>query len=352
MSRSPSQPPSLGRERVFRRESSSDAEPSGELALRIAGARDALAQHRPPLIVVVGPTASGKSDLALWLAGTLEAEIVSADSRQVYRGLDLGTGKATVAERERVPHHLLDVADPGEAFNLAHYQALAYEALLDLQRRGRQGIMVGGTGLYVRAVVDDFLLPGVPPEPRLRRELASLSRQELVSRLLDLDPRAGERTDLANPRRVIRAIEVLIGRPRRAVASTGKGPGVVSALQLGLSWPRQELYRRIDERLAERMRAGMLEEVRRLLSAGISIEWLIRLGLEYRHLTQHLAGDVRDLEVALDRLRWAIHAYARRQLTWFRADPRIVWLDVEQAVGRKQALRLAKAHLASSGAGQ
>ncbi|MBI4491993.1 MAG: tRNA (adenosine(37)-N6)-dimethylallyltransferase MiaA [Chloroflexi bacterium] len=287
---------------------------------------------RPPLLVVLGPTASGKSGLGIALALRLQGEIISADSRQVYRGMDLGTAKVTPEERRLVPHHLLDVAEPSQDFSLAHYQALAYAAILDVARRGKLPLLVGGTGLYLSAVVDNYLLPQVPPRAELRRELEGLSVAELARRLREVDPQAAARVDLANPRRVVRALEVALSAPGAAVGRQGEP--LVRALQLGLSWPRAELYRRIDRRVDERLAQGMVDEARRLLAQGVSHGRLEAFGLEYRFLSRSLRGELPSLEAMAAQLKTAIHAYARRQLTWFRRDPRIHWLD---ATGDAQA---------------
>jgi tRNA dimethylallyltransferase len=286
--------------------------------------RKALETLKPPLLVVVGPTASGKSSLGIALAQHLGGEVISADSRQVYRGLDIGTGKVTLEERRLVPHHLLDVADPGERFTLAQYQELAFASILDVARRGRLPIMVGGTGLYVSAVVDNYLLPDAPPRPELRAELEQEPLPVLVARLRELDPGAAGRVDLANPRRVLRAIEIALAVPGRQPT---RSEPVVRPLLFGLHWPREALYRRIDERLEARLEQGMLEECRRLLAMGVSHAWLEALGLEYRYMSRLLRGMIDSYADFVSQLELAIHAYARRQLTWFRRDKRIQWLD-------------------------
>lgn len=281
----------------------------------------------PPLVAVVGPTASGKSELGIELAEAFDGEIVSADSRQVYRGLDIGTGKVTPEERARVPHHLLDVVSPMQPFTLADYQRLAFAAIDDIHARGRLPLLVGGTGLYVRAVIDNLRIPRVPPDPALRAELAGRSREELADLLRELDPDAASWVDLNNPRRVIRAIEVAraAGSFR---AARGVGPPRYRALQLGLTWPPAALRARIEARLEARLAAGLIEEVAALLAAGVSARWLEDLGLEYRFVTRYLEGRIADRAELARQLGNAIWQYARRQLTWFRKDGRIVWLDV------------------------
>lgn len=279
----------------------------------------------------MGTTASGKSDLAIRLAPRLEGEVVSADSRQVYRGLDIGSGKVTPAERALVPHHLLDVADVRERFTVAEYQRLAFAAIEQIHARSKLPVLVGGTGLYVRAVVDNPAYPRAAPEPRLRAELEVRPLPELVHRLREVDPEAARAIDLQNPRRVVRALEVTLttGVP---FSEQGRrsGPPRVRALQLGLTWPRDELRRRIEARVEARLdaRPSMLDEVRGLLASGVPPQRLLELGLEYRFVTQHLLGDL-PYEQMVAGLKIAIYQFAKRQMTWFRRDPRVHWLDPE-----------------------
>lgn len=284
----------------------------------------------PPLVALVGTTASGKSDLGIELAGRLGGvEIVSADSRQVYRGLDIGSGKVPHSERRGVPHHLLDVADlHAPRFTVAEYQRLALAAVGGIHARDKLPLVVGGTGLYVQALVDNPRFPPVPTDTALRTELEARPLPELVERLRLVDPEGAARIDLANPRRVVRALEVsiLTGVPYSRQRS--RAHPVFRVLQLGLTWPATELRRRIEERLDERLEAkpGLLEEVQGLLRIGVASNRLLELGLEYRFVTRHLQGelsfpDMRRL------LATAIYQFSRRQLTWFRRDQRIHWLD-------------------------
>jgi tRNA dimethylallyltransferase len=283
-----------------------------------------------PLIAVVGTTASGKSALALQLAERLAGEIVSADSRQVYRGLDIGSGKVTPAERARVPHHLLDVADVRQRFTVAEYQRLAFAAIEDIWRRGRQPLLVGGSGLYIRAVVDNPDYPAVPPQAGLRRQLEQTPLPELVTQLRALDPVGARDIDLRNPRRVVRALEVTVatGEPFSRQRRTSESR--VDALQLGLTWPREALRRRIESRVDARL-PGIVDEARRLLDGGVPAARLVELGLEYRFMTRYLLGELSEVE-ATTGLKRAIYQFARRQLTWFRRDPRIHWLTPERAL--------------------
>lgn len=306
----------------------------------------------PPLVAVVGTTASGKSDLAVQLASRIAGEVVSADSRQVYRQLDLGSGKLTVRERDGVPHHLLDVADVRERFTVSDYQTLAFRAVAEIRGRARVPILAGGTGLYVRAVIDNPAYPDVAPDAALRAELEARPLEALVQQLRAVDPDAAAALDLQNPRRVVRALEVTLSsgvpfsRQRRVNAAR------VRALQLGLTWPRDELARRIDARVEARLarRPSMLDEVRGLLDEGVRPARMLELGLEYRFLTRHLLGEL-GYDEMVGTLKRAIRQFARRQLTWFRRDPRIRWLDAHgDLIGEAESL--ARAFLErSEGAG-
>ena len=282
----------------------------------------------PKIIVVLGTTASGKSSLGIQLALRLNGEIVSADSRQVYRGLDIGSGKVTPAERALVPHHLLDVADVRTRFTVAEFQRLAFSCIADISTRGNVPLLVGGSGLYIRAIVDNPAYPVVEPRPELRAELERTPLPELAARLQKLDPVAGASIDLHNPRRVVRALEVTLATGVPFSAQRGSGARRVDSLQLGLTWPREELRRRIEARVQDRMAAqpSMLDEVRGLLDAGVPAERLLELGLEYRYLARFLLGELGYEEMLRD-LKHAIDQFAKRQLTWFRRDPRIHWIE-------------------------
>lgn len=289
-------------------------------------------QALPRVLAVVGTTASGKSDLAIRLALALgQAEIVSADSRQVYRGLDVGAGKVTPAERRLVPHHLLDVASlHGPRFTVAAYQRLAFAAIEDITARGRLPILVGGTGLYVRAVIDNPAYPAAAADPALRAELERTPLPDLVARLRQLDPDAAATLDLRNPRRVLRAVEATLSAGVPFSRQRASGPPRVHAPQLGLTWPREVLRRRIAARVRARLVPGhdMLDEARGLLRSGVPAARLLELGLEYRFLTRHLLGELAYAEMVAG-LEVAISQFARRQLTWFRRDARIHWLEAD-----------------------
>ncbi len=275
----------------------------------------------PKMIVIEGTNASGKSSLGVQLAARFGGEIISADSRQVFRRLDLGSGKITPEEMNGVPHHLLDVRDPGEFFSMADFQRLSYEAIDDILSRGRVPFLVGGTGLYVDAVADGYELSDKAPDQALRAHLETFDTPELYEMLkqklpdTDIDPK--------NRHRVMRALEKLEADDYRPA---GKSPRY-ELLKLGVTWPREILKQRIDERLEKRLQAGMINEVKAMLDDGVSEEFLVKLGLEYKYLTWYLTGKM-DYEQMKDELGKAIKRFAKRQMTWFRRDPRIVWLDM------------------------
>jgi tRNA dimethylallyltransferase len=279
------------------------------------------------LIVVLGPTASGKSALGIALAQRFHGEIVSADSRQVYRGMDIGTAKVTLEERALVPHHLLDVADPQEVYTVSQFQREAIAAIDDLLTRGLQPFLVGGSPHYIQAVVDNLDIPPVPPQLALRAQLEARPLSELLAQLEELDPEAAVKIDRNNPRRVIRALEVCLVSGKSFSEQRRIGRPLYRSLLLGISWPREVLYKRIDARVDERMQQGMVQEVRNLLARGVSYERLEALGLEYRFIARFLKGEFSGEEEMVQRLKFAIHDFTRRQLTWFRKDERIVWIE-------------------------
>lgn len=279
----------------------------------------------PRLVAVLGTNSSGKSELGVELARTFGGEVVSADSRQVYRGLDLGTGKITAEEMAGVPHHLLDVVDVGETFSLADFQRLAYERIEALQAAGRTPFLVGGTGLYVRAVVEGYELVEAEPDRERRAELETWSDERLLAELDRLDPTAAGQLDLPNRRRVVRAVEIAAaGYPRE---QTRRRRARFDTLMLGLTWPRDVLDARIATRLRDRLDAGMIAEVQGLLDRGTDPAFLDGLGLEYRFVLRYLRGEYASEDELFDALRRAISRFARRQMSWFRRDRDVIWLD-------------------------
>jgi tRNA dimethylallyltransferase len=277
------------------------------------------------LVVILGTNASGKSELGIRLAQHFGGEIVSADSRQVYRGLDLGSGKITPAQAAAVKHHLIDVADVQEVYSLAQYQRAAGRAVDDITRAGKLPFLVGGTGLYVSAIVEGYQLVDVPPNEALRGQLEPLPLPQLAARLREIDPEAADRIDLNNRRRLIRAIEVAAAGHTYAAAR--RRCPQYDCLQLGLTWPREVLQQRIERRLQDRLAHGLIEEVVGLRSGGVSDRRLDKLGLEYRYLMRYLRGELRTLDELCTQLGIAIRQFAKEQITWFKRDSTILWLD-------------------------
>jgi len=289
-----------------------------------------------PLIAIVGPTAVGKSALALRLANDLCVEIVSADSRQIYRGMDVGTAKPTAQERQRVRHHLVDIVEPDQPLTLAQYQALAYAVIDDIQRRKAIPLLVGGTGLYVRAVLDGLNIPRVKPDAALREKLYAEAEEQgweaLHARLRDLDPAAAERIDARNVRRVVRALEVCyqLGKPISALQNAAAPP--YRMLRIGLSMPRPDLYRRIDRRVERMLKAGLVEEVRCLVERGYGDRLPSMSGIGYRQIGMYLRGGV-SLEEAVALIKRSTRRFVRQQANWFhKDDPRIEWFDASKPV--------------------
>ncbi len=281
------------------------------------------AQPIQPLIAIVGPTASGKSELAVELALHFNGEVISADSRQVYRGLDVGSGKITPAEISSVPHHLLDVADPREQFSVAQYQKLAQTITTDIRCRGNIPIICGGTAQYVKSIIDGTNFPHVPPNLALRKKLNNSTIVGLFNLLQKLDPRRASEIEKDNPRRLIRAIEIataLGSVPRQSVLRPS-----YSVLLLGLLPPSEELRTRIHERLIKRLNHGMIEEVERLHREGLSWERFDSFGLEYRFVARYLQKLISKEEM-IKGVETASWQYSRRQLTWWKHDPRVHWL--------------------------
>ncbi len=277
------------------------------------------------IIVILGSTASGKSNLAVFLAKKFNGEVISADSRQVYKGFDIGTGKITKREMSGVRHHLLDVANPKQVFTVSQYKKLGEKALQGIWQEGKLPIICGGTGFYIQALVDGIVLPQVPPNLKLRKQLEKKSVAELFTILKKLDPRRAKEIDPKNPRRLIRAIEIAkyLGKvPSLAV----RPPSDTDILQIGIDMPDKILKERIEKRLKARIKKGMIEEAVRLNRQGLSWKRMEELGLEYRYLARCLQGKITKEEV-VTQLTNEIWQYAKRQRTWFKRDKRIKWFE-------------------------
>ena len=276
----------------------------------------------PSIVVVAGTNASGKSGLGVELAQRYHGEIVSADSRQVFEKLDLGSGKITQEEMNGVPHHLLDVCKPGDFFSMADYQQLAYQAIDGILKRGKRPFLVGGTGLYIAAVTEGYLLTGHAPDLAYREELEQYATDELYAMLLKAMPDI--QVEPNNRNRVMRVLE----RLHDGSYHPSRKKQRYRSLKLGISWERTVLQERIEERLFRRLREGMIDEVQSLLNDDVSEEFLRKLGLEYRFIAQYLAGEIATEEEMTRLLAIAIRQFAKRQMTWFRRDKEIQWLDM------------------------
>lgn len=295
----------------------------------------------PKIVVVLGPTASGKSDLAVTLARKFNGEVISADSRQVYKGLDIGTGKITEKEMRGVPHYLLDVANPKRQFSVAEYQELGRKAIADILSRGKLPIICGGTGFYIDALVHDYALPSVLPNVKLRAKLEKLSTDALFKKLEKLDPRRAKDIDPHNRRRLVRALEITLstGKPNPTAAQAQRKKTRYEALKMGIPFPNEILRARIEKRLLARIAQGMVREARRLHASGLSWKRMEDLGLEYRYLSRYLRGLISKEEMA-QKLSTEIWHYAKRQMTWFKRDKDIHWIT-----DTKKAERITRAFL-------
>jgi tRNA dimethylallyltransferase len=283
------------------------------------------------VVAIVGPTAVGKTGLSLDLAEALNGEIVSADSRQIYRDMDIGTAKATPAEQARVPHYLLDVVVPDQVLTLAEYQQMAYRAIAEIQGRGRLPFIVGGTGQYVAALLEGWRIPEVPPDPALRAQLeaeaAAHGAEALHLRLGAIDPVAASHIDYRNVRRVIRALEVCLVAGRPISELQAKSPPPFRAVQIGVTRERSLLYQRIDSRVDRMIEDGLVQEVRGLAERGYSWELPSMTGLGYRQIGQHLRGEA-TLDEAVALIKKATRRLVQQQYNWFRLnDPMIRWYD-------------------------
>ena len=277
------------------------------------------------LVCIVGTNASGKSGLGVELAIKYDADIVSADSRQVYKGLDLGSGKITEEEAKGVKHYMIDVAKPNDFFTLADYQRQAYSDIDGIFAAGRRPFLVGGTGLYINSVCDGYDLSGNAPDATLRKKIEERSSDELIRLIRENDPDALESLDLKNKRRLERAAEKALSKDK----STHVNDPKYVCLLLGVTWPREELYERIRIRLDKRLEEGMIEEVSSLRENGATDDFLYRLGLEYRYILMYLRGEFADYDAFYNKLFMEIRHLAKEQMTWFRKRRDIIWVDMK-----------------------
>ena len=292
-------------------------------------------EKKAKILVILGPTASGKSDLAVTLARHFNGEVISADSRQVYTGLNLGTGKITKREMRGVPHHLLDVANPKRRLTVDLYKKMTDTVIAEIIARGKLPILCGGTGFYIQAVVDNLILPNVPADAALREKLASKTSLQLVAELRRLDPKRAAEVDPYNQVRLIRSIEI--------ARALGKVPELKSnpryaVLQIGLETAPELLKEKIHTRLLKRLKLGMIKEARHLHDRGLSWKRMEELGLEYRYLALYLQGKI-SREQLVEQLGSAIWHFVRHQITWFKRDARIKWFKLSRRTEQKKIER-------------
>ena len=289
-----------------------------------------------PLIVIVGPTAVGKTELSIKLAERIEGEIVSADSRLFYHGMDIGTAKPSIAERKRVVHHLIDVADPDNTWNLGGFKEEATTCINAINRRNKIPLLVGGTGQFVRAITDGWVVPEVKPDIRLRDALMRWSEQigatGLHTRLNSIDPQAAKNMEPNNVRRAIRALEVIFHTGKRFSEARTRESVPFHILQIGLTRPREALYRRIDDRVDAMIKAGFVNEVQQLLDEGYTPDLPSMSAIGYRQIVSFLNGEL-SLEEAVILIKRMSRKFVRRQVNWFKLDDsNIHWYDVSQDV--------------------
>jgi tRNA dimethylallyltransferase len=284
-------------------------------------------------IILCGPTASGKTHLGVSVAAYYDGEIISADSRQVYRGMDIGTGKDLdeyFIEGKNIPCHLIDIANPSEVYTLYHYQKDFYRVFREISERNHLPVIVGGTGLYIEAVIKKYTIPGVPENQELRKTLMQRSKTWLENELFRLDPLRYEKTDRTSKKRIVRALEIMYSSEADKQQVNEKEIPTLSPVVMGVQWDRQVLRNRIDQRLKQRLEQGMVDEVRRLLSQDIPSERFAMFGMEYKHVARYIRGDV-SYEQMIGELQYDIHRLAKRQETWFRGMARrgidIHWIE-------------------------
>jgi tRNA dimethylallyltransferase len=288
------------------------------------------------LIVILGPTASGKTGLSIKLAKKYNGEVVSADSRQVYRGMNIGSGKITKKEMQGIPHYLLDVANPKRKFTISQYQKLALKSIKNIQRKNKTPILVGGTGFYIQSVVDGIVIPEVKPNWELRKKLEKLTTEKMFEKLKKLDPKRAETIDKNNPRRLIRALEIVL-TTKKSVPELKKQVSQFSVLQIGIKKSPEELKKLIKKRLLKRLKNNvMVNEVKKLHKSGLSFKRLEEFGLEYRFVAQYLQNKITNQEM-IDKIQIESEHYAKRQMTWFKRDNRIIWIK-----NQKEAEKLVK----------
>jgi tRNA dimethylallyltransferase len=303
------------------------------------------------LVVILGPTASGKTDLSIKLAKKFSGEVVSADSRQVYKGMDIGSGKITKKEMQRIPHYLLDVANPKTRFSVAQYQKLALSAIKKIHNKNKVPFLVGGTGFYIQSIVDGIIIPEIKPYWNLRKELEKMTTEQMFKKLKKLDPKRAGSIDKHNPRRLVRALEIVLatGKPVPLLFPGSPASGKFNVLQIGITKSKDELKNLIQKRLAKRLKNNlMINEVKKLRKSGVSFKRLEEFGLEYRYVAQYLQNKITYQEMR-DKIQIESEHYAKRQMTWFKRESpsgepnkKIHWVK-----NYKEALELSKKFIAN-----
>ena len=306
------------------------------------------------IIVILGQTATGKSDFAVEVAKQINGEVISADSRQVYKGMDLGTGKITKKEMKGIPHYLLDVVSPSRVFTVSNFQKQANKIIKDISKNGKVPIICGGTGFYIDAIINETIFPNVEPNKKLRERLEKKSAEQLFEILKKLDKDRAENIDQNNKVRLIRAIEIAkaLGKVPKLSARQGLAENKLKILKIGLVLPPEVLKERIHTRLLARMKKGMIKEIENLHKSGVSWKRLNNLGLEYRYVSQYLqnlsrqpkSGKITKQEM-LEKLNTEIWHFAKRQKTWFKRDPNIIWIDPRKKTEKIKALKEIKRFL-------
>lgn len=279
----------------------------------------------PRVLCIVGPTSSGKTSLGIALAKKFDGEVINADARQIYRGFDIGTGKPSEEEREGIPHHLMSFVEPTRTFTVAEWRIEALALVRSISSRGKLPIIVGGTGLYIQALIDNYQIPSVPPQPEFRATMEGRPLEELVRLLREKDPEAAETVDLKNPRRVLRALEVVTFTGASFSSQRTKEPPVVEALMLAPLRTKEELDARIDAAVDRMIERGWIEEIRGLHAEGVAWDAPAMTSIGYRELGAFVRGEC-SLEEAVRLTKRATRQYAKRQMTWFKRDERIQWV--------------------------
>lgn len=283
---------------------------------------------KKPLIVILGPTASGKTAISLKLAKKINGEIVAADSRTIYKGMDIGTAKPTLEEKKGIPHYMIDIVKPDQEFTVAQFKQKAVKIIRDIQKRGKIPFLVGGTGLYISSIVDNLQIPRVPPDKKLRKKLekqiAKYGLDKLWKKLIKLDPEAKKFVQKENPRRVIRALEVIYKTKKPFSQLRQKGQPLFNVFQIGIKMPRQILCQRINQRVDLMIKQGLVKEVENLLKKYPS-DLPAMSGIGYHEIIKYLQDQI-SLEEAIELIKRDTRRYARRQMTWFKRDKRIKWV--------------------------